>query len=88
MSCVSIWVFQAMYLILKSLREKTKQKINAQIISYRYMDNCVFASLANGDVLIYQRTPSNYFKCCLNFGVTINYFCFWIVTFRWDLEYQ
>ncbi len=29
-------------------------------IFYRYMDNCVFASLANGDVLIYQRTTSKF----------------------------
>lgn len=29
-------------------------------IFYRHVDNCVFASLANGDVMIYRRMPSNY----------------------------
>jgi hypothetical protein len=52
-SCVSIWVIP--------LHPKLffETKCNCKCLSYRYMDNCVFASLANGDVLIYQRTPSN-----------------------------
>lgn len=42
------------------------------------MDNCVFVSLANGDVLIYQRLSSKYnsTSSSLNLRLKLTLFCF------------
>ncbi|XP_032783491.2 LOW QUALITY PROTEIN: uncharacterized protein LOC116921335 [Daphnia magna] len=39
-------------------KNRTRIQQGAAVLCLVYMDNCVFASLANGDVLIYQRSPS------------------------------
>ncbi|XP_046648556.1 uncharacterized protein LOC124338515 isoform X2 [Daphnia pulicaria] len=39
-------------------KNRTRIQQGAAVLCLVYMDNCVFASLANGDVLIYQRTPN------------------------------